>query len=168
MGKSQRTKGAVGEREVADIFSNALGRKFARNIGQARDGGNDLDIGPLCVEIKRRKTLGTIYSWLQQCIVSVPAFLQKNKREHAYPVVVAREDNGEWLVVLRLTDFLALTRDELHAHLAEQPPAELALLPPCGSKYTMFDGGVLHCMAGTVAHTGRHHAVRNEGRLSWD
>jgi hypothetical protein len=122
MGKSQRTKGAVGEREVAGIFSAALNRDFTRNIGQARDGGNDLDIGPLCVEVKRRKTLGTIYSWLQQAIASLPAFRAKNLRTEAFPVVVAREDNGQWLVITRLSDFLVLTRDELTERLPAEVP----------------------------------------------
>jgi hypothetical protein len=118
LGKSQRTKGATFEREIAHIFSDAVGSgvDFTRNIGQARDGGNDLDVPPLAIEAKRRKTLGTVYGWLQQCIDSLPAFKLKHKTDVAYPVVVAREDNGQPIVILRLSDFLALTVDELRAH----------------------------------------------------
>lgn len=116
MSKSQRTKGATYEREIAHAFRDALCIPTARNIGQARDGGNDLDIPPLCIEIKRRKTLGTVYGWLQQAINALPAFNIKHKRDDGIPVVVARQDQGESIVILRLTDFLALTRDELIAH----------------------------------------------------
>jgi hypothetical protein len=120
MGKSQRTKGAVFERDVRDAFGSALGRQFQRNIGQARDGGNDLDIGVLCVEVKIRKTLGTIYGWLQQSIASIPAFTRRTGVEKPIPIVVARQDgDSSPLVILRLSDFLILTRDELVASLPE-------------------------------------------------
>ena len=126
MSASQRTKGATYEREVCDAFTTLLGRKVQRNIGQARDGGNDIDIGPLVVECKRRKTLGTVYGWLQQAI---DATRGRTYRKTAYdprtggdtydapwiPVVVARQDAGESIVILRLTDFLTLTGDILRA-----------------------------------------------------
>jgi hypothetical protein len=123
VGKGQRTKGASFEREIAHAFSDALGldsdARLGRNIGQARDGGNDLDVPPLAIECKRRKTLGTVYGWLQQCIDSLPAFKAKNKTDVAYPVVIGREDNGVPIVIMRLSDFLMLTRDELLAHREE-------------------------------------------------
>jgi Holliday junction resolvase len=117
MGRMQRNKGASFERDVCKLFEHALnGREFNRNIGQSRDGANDIDIGPLCVEVKIRKTLGTIYGWLQQCIDSLPTFAKKNG--HAgIPIVVARQDGDVApIVILRLSDFLILTRDELNAH----------------------------------------------------
>jgi hypothetical protein len=114
MGKSQRTKGAVGEREVCDIFSAALGEKVTRNIGQSRDGGNDIDIKDLVVEVKRRKTLGTIYGWLQQAYAAATVYPQSieagaklpQAQMRGTPIVVCRQDGGEWIVVLRLTDFI--------------------------------------------------------------
>jgi hypothetical protein len=125
LGKSQRTKGAVGEREVAALFSAHTGREYKRNIGQARDGGNDIDIEDLVVEVKRRKTLGTIYGWLQQAIAAatqpLPAsVINMQPILRGTPVVVARQDGGEWVVVLRLRDFLPiwgawLNRDTLPA-----------------------------------------------------
>lgn len=128
MSKSQRTKGAGFEREVCDVFSSALGRTFKRRIGQARDGGNDIDVGPLVVECKRRKTLGTVYGWLQQAIDAClgrrhyapgedPSL---DRGEPMIPVVVARQDGDTApIVILRLSDFLTLTRDELLAHLED-------------------------------------------------
>lgn len=132
MSKSQRTKGAVFEREVCDIFTSALNppAPFQRNIGQSRDGGNDIDIGPLIVECKRRATLGTVYAWLQQATDA--ATVRPDPRSATQfapyrrtladgtpmvPVVVARQDGDTApIVILRLNDFLALTRDELLAH----------------------------------------------------
>lgn len=124
MGKSQRTKGAGGEREVAQIFSDALRRgPFKRNIGQARDGGNDIDIGPLVVEVKRRKSLKGLYAWLQQAADAVAR--RFNPSRHI-PVVVTRQDGGAWLVVIGLQDFLELTRPELQAHMPEGGAEDLS------------------------------------------
>lgn len=90
-----------------------------RNIGQARDGGDDITVGPLVVECKRRKTLGTVYAWLQQATKAASEKKPLPDGGKRVPIVVGREDNGESLVILRLTDFLILTRDELKAHVAE-------------------------------------------------
>ena len=111
MGKSQRTKGAVYEREIALAFSKAFQAKFSRNIGQSRDGGNDIDVGPLVVECKRRKTLTTLRKWMDQAIVAAKRRLVPGTdltTTPAIPMIVCREDNGESLVVLRLADFLTL------------------------------------------------------------
>lgn len=125
MGKSQRTKGASYEREVCDAFTAALGleKKITRNIGQARDGGNDIDIGPLVVECKRRKTLGTVYSWLQQAIVAASdsddssPYVTDGQIDPSIPVVVARQDQGESIVILRFDDFITLAGDKIKASL---------------------------------------------------
>jgi hypothetical protein len=108
----QRTKGAVYEREVMKTFSAALGREFKRNIGQARDGGNDGDVGPLVLEMKRRGALPkTLMGWYQQALDAA------NPHNHTIrtrvPIVVMREDNGESMVLLSLSDFISLTRDEI-------------------------------------------------------
>ena len=133
MSKLSRTKGAKFERDVCDIFSDALGLegddRIKRNIGQARDGGNDIDIGPLVVEVKIRKTLGTVYSWLQQAIEAAKdlfydrdvmddgEWLGSSVKEPMIPIVVARQDGDTSpIVILRLSDFIILTRDELKAH----------------------------------------------------
>lgn len=109
MGKSQRTKGAVGEREVCDIFAVALGEPVKRNIDQARDGGNDIDIKDLVVEVKRRKTLGTIYGWFAQAFAAAtthPQHAVGEAKMRGTPIVICRQDGGEWIVVLRLADFI--------------------------------------------------------------
>lgn len=123
MGKMQRTKGASYEREVCSAFADALGFEVKRNIGQARDGGNDIDVGPLVIECKRRKTLTTIRKWFDQAKAAAKSrndqfwSLDSDVTTPAMPIIVCREDQGESLVVIRLTDFLILTRDELKAHV---------------------------------------------------
>lgn len=111
MSASQRNKGAAYEREVMKAFSAAFGREFKRNIGQARDGGNDGDVGPLVLEMKRRKSLKTIMSWYKQALAAA------NPHNHVIrtrvPVVVMREDAGESMVMLSLNDFISLTRNEI-------------------------------------------------------
>jgi hypothetical protein len=101
----QRTKGASYEREVCAVFTEALDRPIKRKIGQARDGGNDIDVGPLRVECKRRKSLGTLESWMEQAEEGCP--LDK------HPAVVTRSDGGESMIVMKLDDFLALAGDRL-------------------------------------------------------
>jgi len=141
--KSQRNKGAGGEREVCEIFNAALNRDdIKRNIGQSRDGGNDIDVGPLVVEVKRRKTLGTIYGWMQQAIEAVKGRRltgQQNVRSvnlppgsagivatiessPLLPVVVFRQDGDtSWMVMMRLNDWLKFgVRDELMAFFEEE------------------------------------------------
>ncbi len=116
MGKSQRTKGAVFEREVARFFSERLGCDFKRNIGQARDGGNDIDVGPLVIECKRRKSLKTIEGWLDQADRAAMA------RSLAHvPVVVARSDDNSAFVILSLDDFYILAAPEIRRALAGRP-----------------------------------------------
>lgn len=101
MGSSQRTKGASYEREVCHQLAASLGLEVKRNIGQARDGGDDITVAGLSVECKRRKRLGTVQSWLTQAATAAAG-------KGTTPVVVAREDNGQSIVLMRFPDFLRL------------------------------------------------------------
>lgn len=103
MSASQRTKGAVYEREICAVLSKAVGRKIQRNIGQARDGGTDIPFGNLRLECKRRRTLGTIEKWLKQSTDAC-------KTSDQIPAVVARSDAGKSMVFLSLDNFLLLVR----------------------------------------------------------
>lgn len=116
----QRTKGATYEREVCHALSTATGVAVQRNIGQARDGGNDIDFGPLRIECKRRKSLTTMETWMAQAEAAT------DRREGQTPVVIGREDNGESVIIWRLSDFLALFADELAQLVdADVEPREL-------------------------------------------
>lgn len=101
MSKSQRTKGAVFEREVVNTIKAVLGEQVKRNLDQWRDGGHDIALGPFMIECKRRASIA-VYDWLDQCTDACKG--QKT------PVVVARGDRREAIVILRLTDFLALVK----------------------------------------------------------
>lgn len=106
MSKSQRTKGAAYEREICTDLAVYFGRPVLRHIGQARDGGNDITLGPLVLECKRRKSLKTLSGWLNQA---------KAAMQHMddIPAVVMRADDEESMVLLRFSDFLLLCEEEV-------------------------------------------------------
>jgi hypothetical protein len=127
MSKSQRTKGAVFEREVCDLFSAYLGRKITRNIGQARDGGNDIDVGCFAVECKKRASLKGLRAWMQQASDAARTraagevarralqqgfsgtFASVGEYGKHIPIVVMREDGGEEpMVLMNWSGFLYL------------------------------------------------------------
>lgn len=103
-GRGARNKGAAGERELAALLSEHLGFVVKRNLGQARDGADDLTVAQFRIEVKRRETL-RIDEWSQQ----VEACAQPGE----VPVVAYRRNGQPWRVVLKLHDFLPLMRDAL-------------------------------------------------------
>ena len=100
----QRRKGQAGEREVAGILSDYLGVRIERKLGQARDGGDDLQIGKFRIEVKRRRHIAS-EAWLKQAYASVA--------DYETPLVIMRADSGEWMVLSYLVDFLPLLAGEL-------------------------------------------------------
>jgi hypothetical protein len=135
MGKMQRNKGAGFEREISkhlrEWLTAAIGAlpkgTAERKLSQARDAGNDLDVGLidaplLIIECKRRKTLGTVYQWLLQAEAAIYARFGKssNAGSAPHPIVVGREDGGAPIVILHLDDFLALSRREVVAHFLQE------------------------------------------------
>jgi hypothetical protein len=98
MGISQRRKGAGYEREICLILREALGVNAQRNLDQTRDGGGDIALGPYLIECKRRKRI-SFYDWLDQA---------KAAANGKTPVVVARADERENVIIMRLIDFLPL------------------------------------------------------------
>lgn len=70
MGASQRTKGQVGEREVANILSSALGIEVARNWRAQFDGGafDLIGLPGWAVEVKRAKREDRAAWWRQAAI----------------------------------------------------------------------------------------------------
>lgn len=103
-GKGKRNKGAAGERELAGILTDALGFVVSRNLGQARDGGDDITVQKFRIEVKRQERL-KIEDWCDQ--------VEKTCRAGDVPVVAFRRNNQKWRVVLTLEDFLPLMRGEL-------------------------------------------------------
>ena len=104
MGKMQRTRGSVYEREVCDVLSKKFGTKISRVLGQARDGGLDIEAGPFAIECKRRRTIA-VYQWLDQ--------LEKAAKDgDRLPIVVARADGRRSIAILYLDDCLAMVPDD--------------------------------------------------------
>lgn len=85
-GAWNRKKGAEFEQEVA----RALGVR--RNIGQVRDGGDDITLPPYRIECKRRKKLDTVNDWMTQ--------VRATCEDDEAPVVVFRQDRGKPLVIM--------------------------------------------------------------------
>ena len=102
MGKAQRTRGQVFEREIVNTLKDA-GIDAARNLDQTRDGGGDIDLGAYMIECKRRASIA-VYDWLDQCTCAA--------RPGQIPLVVARGDRREAVVILRLHDFIPMLRKE--------------------------------------------------------
>lgn len=105
MSKSQRVKGAAGERELAAILSDALGCIVKRTLGQARDGGADIQTGRFLWEVKRRKKL-SVYEFMEQIEKACEG-------TNNLPVVAMRADGKDWLVMMRLEDVLFMIRNEM-------------------------------------------------------
>lgn len=105
MGKSQRTKGAAGEREVCHLIRDTLGFDAKRNLTQTREGGFDIAVGPYRLEVKRRARIGQIYDWMDQADASC--------EPGARPAVVARADGKKWFAVVTIEEFLRLIGNEL-------------------------------------------------------
>ena len=101
----QRDKGATFEREIANDLSADFGITVKRHIGQARDGGEDINVPPFVIECKRRQGIA-VYEWLHQCEAACKELGQ-------IPVVVARADREEPIVILRYSDFKKLAREEV-------------------------------------------------------
>ncbi len=100
-GRMSRNKGAGAEREFAALVSEALGVEVKRKLGQAREGGDDLQLGKYRFEIKRRETLA-IMSWVRQIEACV--------EDWEVPVVAFRQSQQEGRCVIKLTDLLALLK----------------------------------------------------------
>jgi hypothetical protein len=103
-GRMARNKGARGENELAAMLSDELGFVVKRKLGQARDGADDIEVGPFRIEVKRRETLA-IMQWVRQVEACTP--------KDQIPVVAFRQNGQEWRVVLRMKDFLPLMSEKL-------------------------------------------------------
>lgn len=104
-GKKSRNKGMTFEREVAARLSEILGTVVKRKLGAARDGGDDIEVGPYSIECKRRKATA-VDAWMRQA--------ETNAAEKGrIPVVVTRADRREAIYCMRERDFVMLFQGEL-------------------------------------------------------
>ena len=110
-GRRNRQRGQEGEREVCALLSAEFGFVVRRRLGQERDSGHDVTLPGFRLECKRRKRIAGLYDWIRQADDAT-----------CPPVVLARADGREWLVVMRLSDWCRLAREEIaaaanHSHM---------------------------------------------------
>jgi len=103
-GRMSRNKGAAAERELAQLLTDELGFVVKRKLGQARDSGDDIQIGKFRIEAKRRETLA-LPAWCRQ--------IEQHCELGEVPIVAYRQNGQPWRIVMKLEDFLPLLRGEL-------------------------------------------------------
>jgi hypothetical protein len=100
MGKMQRVKGAVGEREVLALLSERLGVKLERNLSQTRNGGADcIQLGKVSLEVKRQERLN-ITAWWEQAVKQAGSNI---------PVLAFRQSRKPWTFVVDSNDVQLLS-----------------------------------------------------------
>lgn len=101
---NSRNKGARGERELANRLRSYYG--FDTRRGQQYSGANgDADVVGLDrihIECKRVEKLN-LYDAMAQAV--------RDAREDELPTVMHRKNNCEWLVTMRLDDWVDLYRE---------------------------------------------------------
>lgn len=119
MGAMQRRKGAAGENELKSLLSGQLGRVCKRNLGQERDGGDDITIprlggGEICIESKRRRAIATL-RFMEEAEAASDARAKRSVHGgRNIPLLAMREDGRkQWYVVMRLEDACMLLREEI-------------------------------------------------------
>ena len=99
-GRTSRNKGADAERELANIFRDQYGYHVRR--GQVFNKESDLvGLNGIHPEVKRVEKLN-VHTAMQQAIDGA------GKRQDGIPTLFFRRNRGEWLVTMRLTDWIDL------------------------------------------------------------
>lgn len=100
MSKSQRTKGAAGEREAARLLRPVFPDARRRVVNHAGvEDGRDLECtGAFAVQVKRHKRPSPVSALYE---VTAPGI----------PLLLTRGDGGEWLAVLKAADMIKILED---------------------------------------------------------
>lgn len=104
---NNRARGARGEREARDAMNQHFG--FDSKRAAQANGSLSADLigtGNLSVEVKKRKAL-SVQKFIDQAVKDAPP--------DKTPIVLMREDRGEWLVMVRIEDARAFAREILAA-----------------------------------------------------
>ena len=98
-GSRSRNKGKRGEREVAAIFADVFQGEQVRRGWQTRQGSDEPDvIMPwFWCEVKRSKAPRIMAAYRQAD--------EACGERKLMPIACTKEDRGEWMVTLRLSDF---------------------------------------------------------------
>ena len=105
-GKLNKSRGAAFEREVAEMFRDRLGVQAKRRLGQAREGGHDIDLPSLLrlvTEAKRTKTGQLRLPWLIQATEAMT-------HESQIPLVVTRGDGADPVAIMWFEDLLTILK----------------------------------------------------------
>lgn len=94
MGAAERTKGAAAERALAKLLSDELGVPVKRMLGQERDGGADICLGALRIQVKRCERL-ELAAWWRQTIADAG---------DGMPVLAYRASRQPWRFRMLLAD----------------------------------------------------------------
>ena len=102
-GKHSRDKGARVERDIAKALSSYFGLPVKRRLGQARDGGEDIDCEalPFTIEVKARADVPAVQKFLEQARDAARDTMKA-------PIAVVKGDRKQPIVVMYLTDWLEL------------------------------------------------------------
>ena len=92
---NSRDKGKRGERELANLLQDHLGEIVTRNLNQSRDGGHDLNIKGIALEVKRREELALLEWWGQTL---------DQAGELRVPVLAYRASRRPWRFVIAGVD----------------------------------------------------------------
>ena len=104
-GQGRAMRQRHGHELVAPHVVHRAHQHIERNYGQAANGGIDIKAGPFGVEVKARASISCV-RWLEQSITACgPLGL--------VPMVYAREDRGEPIVIMRAADAMKLMRGEM-------------------------------------------------------
>ena len=103
-GRMARNKGAAGERELAGILTDELGFEVKRKLGQARDGGDDIQVEHYRLEVKRREAL-RLDDWCQQ--------IEKVCDPREVPIVAYRRNGQPWRAVVPMAWLIKQIREDL-------------------------------------------------------
>lgn len=99
-GRYAKRKGERGEREVCEIITRVTGEPSKRKLGQAREGGGDVDWGPFLLEVKARSTVA-MPAWQQQVCAAVEGTGQ-------VPAVVWRRNGEKFWIAVPFEEFVSI------------------------------------------------------------
>lgn len=95
-----KRKGERAEREVCAIITQLTGEPSKRKLGQAREGGGDVDWGPFLLEVKARQTV-SMPAWQDQVRIAA-------RESGQVPAVVWRRRGEEFWIALPFEEFISI------------------------------------------------------------
>lgn len=100
MSSMQRNKGARAENQLSSMLQDDLGIPVKRTLGQARDGGADIMLGPFAIQVKHAAR-AQIKSWWQQTVTDA----YKAKK---IPVLAYKINRQGWRIRMRMREVAGL------------------------------------------------------------